>query len=183
MRKRSADTALNDPRLTGSGPEAETVRGSPRGTKREAEDPPDDPRLVWEGPEAELRAEMPTARGQPTSHRPASALVQESLRCATCKKQVHSKNKVHRHRHQERHQVVDDEGEQPGLFDSSDDEDNGSEEQRNMRASAIMEATRAIMEAILEHYSGWRPYCDVTHPDGSVAGSPPGTDDGRWLAA
>ena len=48
-----------------------------------------------------------------------------------------------------RHQVVDDEEEQPGLCDSSDDEDNGSEEMQKMRASAIR-------EAILEHYSGWR---------------------------
>ena len=45
-----------------------------------------------------------------------------------------------------------------------------------MRASAIR-------EAILEHYSGWRPYCDVTYPDGPVTCLPPGADDGRWLAA
>ena len=63
-----------------------TVRGSPRGTKREAEDPQDDPRLVGEG-----------------------ALAQESLRCATCRKQFQSKNKFHRHLCQESHQVVDDE--------------------------------------------------------------------------
>ena len=46
MRKRSAETPPDDPRLTGSGPESETVRRLPCGTKREAEDPPDDPRLV-----------------------------------------------------------------------------------------------------------------------------------------
>ena len=66
--------------------------------------------------------------------------------------------------------------EEPELCDSSDDEDNSLEEQRKMRPSAIR-------EAILEHYSGWRPYCDVTHPDGSVAGSSPGTDDCMLLAA
>ena len=41
----------------------------------------------------------------------------------------------------------------------------------------------SIRKAILDHYSGWRPYGDVTHPDRSVAGSSPGTNDGRLLAA
>ena len=137
--KRTADTPPEDPRLTGTGPEAETVGGSPRGTKRQAEDPPDDPRLVGEGPEAEISGDMPTATGHPTSHRPASAISESTWTCATCKEEFTSKSKLHRHLRDKNHQVIDDE-EHPGLRDNSDDEDDSSEEQRKKRASAIRQA-------------------------------------------
>ena len=89
--ERSADTPPDDPRLTGGGPEAETVGGPQRGT---TEDPPDDPRMVGEGPEAETTTEMPTATRQPKSYRPPGALAQEATQCATCRKQFGSKNNL-----------------------------------------------------------------------------------------
>ena len=157
--KRTADTPPDDPRLTSTGPEAETVGGSPRGTKRQAEDPPDDLRLVGKGPEAEIAGDTPNATGPPTSHRPASAISESTWTCATCKEEIISKNKLHRHLRDKCHQVTGDD-EQPELHDSSDDEDDSSEEQRRMRASGIR-------QAILEHYSTM----NVTRPDGSVTGS------------
>ena len=71
--KRSAEVEPDDPRLTGDGPEAETIGGSPRGQKRDAEFPPDDPRLVAGGDESEVVNDMPTATGHrwPTGLRAA----------------------------------------------------------------------------------------------------------------
>ena len=114
---------------------------------------------------------MPTTIGHPATHRTASAVSESTWTCATCKEEFISKNKLHKHLRDKRHQVIDDD-ERPELNDSSDDEDDSSEEQRRMRASGIR-------QAILEHHSTM----DVTRPDGSVAGSPRGTDDGRLLAA
>jgi hypothetical protein len=76
--KRSAEGEPDDPRLTGDGPEAETIGESPRGQKRDADFPPDDPRLVAGGDESEVVNDMPTATGTPVTHRPASSIDEPS---------------------------------------------------------------------------------------------------------
>ena len=142
----------------GAGPPAPAPSAPATSRKRPADTEPDDPRIANHGEPAEVVHDAP-----------ASSLDSDHT-CATCSKRFRSRNQLHRHLRRERHQVIDDhDSGPPGLVDSSDDECPRSEA---ARAKAAQQRRQAVLDHFARH-----------DPDGSVTGSPPGTEDCRWPAA
>ena len=209
--KRSAEGEPDDPRLTGDGPEAETIGESPRGQKRDAEFPPDDPRLVAGGDESEVVSDMPTAMGTPVTHRPASSL--ESGQSTPKGQDTLVANESTDSGDGD--QVRANDGSAPGhtcatcgqrfetrnrlhrhlrdanhcVIDDHDDRPElceSSDDEVDFRERSNeqrrLQASR-VRQAVLDHFAGGEPMNDKSDPDGSVTGSPPDTDDGRLSVA
>ena len=99
--------------------------------------------------------------------------------CATCGQRFETNHRLHQHLRDASHCVIDDHDDRPELCESSDDEDDfrdRSNEQRRLQASRVR-------QAVLDHLAGGGPMSDKSDPDGSVTGSPPGTDDGSLSVA